>query len=271
MAHYFVGDVQGCYSELMRLLERVNFDPKQDKLISVGDLVARGSESKQVAKLVLELGDSIEMTLGNHDLHLMSIHAGLFSAKKNDLLTALLDADFIDDYILWLRNQPLIRYYPTHHLIAVHAGLHPDLSLKLQLSLAQAAQTKLSSANYKSWLKKMYGNEPKYFSGALSDSEKFRFIINVTTRMRYLDKDGNLEFKSKMPISDAPESLQPWFNFNPIEIDINQPKVIFGHWASLHGNTGLNNYYALDTGCVWGSELTLYCADNQQFYRQSKL
>ena len=58
MATYFVGDLQGCYDELQLLLERVNFEPAQDKLYLVGDLVARGDKSLECLRLVKSLGDA---------------------------------------------------------------------------------------------------------------------------------------------------------------------------------------------------------------------
>ncbi|KMT66276.1 symmetrical bis(5'-nucleosyl)-tetraphosphatase [Catenovulum maritimum] len=269
MAHYFVGDIQGCYSELMSLLDRVNFEPSTDTLVPVGDLVARGPESELVASLMLKLGDAVKPVLGNHDLHLLSIYSGLYSAKKNDKLEALLNAEFIEDYIDWLRFQPLIRCFPEFNLVTSHAGLHPDLSLDLHLSLADSAQQKLRADNYQDWLKKMYGNKPDCYSQDLSDTDKFRLIVNITTRMRYLDKRNRLDFKAKMPVGESPKSLTPWFEC--YAENTMMPKVIFGHWASLLGQTNRQSVIALDTGCVWGNELTMYCAENQTYYRKSAL
>jgi bis(5'-nucleosyl)-tetraphosphatase (symmetrical) len=52
------------------------------------------------------------------------------------------------------------------------------------------------------------------------------------------------------------ESLVPWFTIDPKRFS--QAKWIFGHWASLMGDTGNDNVIALDTGYVWGNALTIY-------------
>lgn len=267
MAHYFVGDIQGCYDELMRLLDDVQFDPANDKLCPVGDLVARGPDSDKVAQLMLTLADSVQTVLGNHDLHLLAIYAGFHKPKKNDKLLTLLASSHIDAYINWLRQQPLIRQFPEFNIVMSHAGLHPDLSLEQQLQLAQAAEQKLSSANYKVWLEKMYGNDPKVWRTHLTDVEQFRFIVNVTTRMRFINDDGALEFKTKVAPEDAPLNLSPWFKIPP---RINNT-MVFGHWASLLGNTGHKQFIALDTGCVWGNKLTMYRPEDGRFFSQACL
>ncbi len=267
MAHYFVGDIQGCYDELMRLLDKVKFNPEQDKLCPVGDLVARGPASEKVAKLMLELDQAVEPVLGNHDLHLLSTYVGLYEPKKNDKLKKLIHAPFIDKYLKWLRKQPLIREYPEFNLVMSHAGLHPSLPVSEQMALAACAQEKLAGKDYKKWLDRMYGNEPRKWRAHLTEEEAFRFIINTTTRMRFIDDEGALEFKCKLPPEQAPLHLSPWF-----EVENHNPQTfIFGHWAALLGNTRNSKFIGLDTGCVWGHQLTCYKAQTQEFFAQASL
>ena len=45
MATYLIGDVHGCYDELIALLHKVEFTPGKDTLWLTGDLVARGPGS----------------------------------------------------------------------------------------------------------------------------------------------------------------------------------------------------------------------------------
>lgn len=271
MAHYFVGDIQGCYDELTRLLDKVKFDPTQDILCPVGDLVARGPASEKVAKLMLELDleQAVEPVLGNHDLHLLSIYAGLFKDKKNDKLKTLIQSPMVSEYAKWLRAQPLIRYYPEFNIIVSHAGTHPFVPLETQIELANQAQQKLASKDYKIWLERMYGNEPRKWRSHLTEEEAFRFIINTTTRMRFIDDDGALDFKTKHPPSQAPLNLSPWFELKPKTTPA--PIHVFGHWAALLGKTDNSNFIGLDTGCVWGNKLTMYKAETKEFFVQQSL
>lgn len=49
---WVVGDLHGCYTNLMGKLDELKFDPAQDLLISVGDLVDRGSENVECLELI---------------------------------------------------------------------------------------------------------------------------------------------------------------------------------------------------------------------------
>ncbi|EWH09113.1 diadenosine tetraphosphatase [Catenovulum agarivorans DS-2] len=269
MAHYFVGDIQGCYDELMRLLERVNFDPSQDKLCPVGDLVARGPASEKVAKLMLDMQSSVMAVLGNHDLHFLSTLHGLYQAKKNDHLDALLNAPFAQAYGQWLLQQPLVRHFSDLDIVMSHAGLHPQLTLQQHLEMSQWVQQVLQNGQPKPWLKGMYGDKVNKLHADSSVQDKFNFIINVTTRMRYLKSKGQLDFKCKDTLAAAPEHLTPWFKMPRVEQSDYQ--IVFGHWASLMGSVQNQHYMALDTGCVWGQYMTMYCAETGTKYQQSSL
>ncbi|WP_143870599.1 symmetrical bis(5'-nucleosyl)-tetraphosphatase [Catenovulum sediminis] len=268
MAHYFVGDIQGCYEELMRLLDRINFDPTEDKLCPVGDLVARGPDSDKVAKLMLEMQGSVEVVLGNHDLHFLSVYHNLFTAKKNDKLEALLNADFVDNYVNWLKRQPLFRVYDKLNIIVSHAGMHPHLSLHKHLELADFAQQKIAGEKSKKWLKTMYGDKVSIWHSGLSKEDEFKAIINIATRMRYIKDNGELDFKHKNSPQETPY-LTPWFDVTP-----QHPKgykMVFGHWASLMGQTHNPQFKALDTGCVWGNHMTMYVAESDEIFIQPSI
>src|SRR4029453_7768143 len=118
MATYAIGDIHGCFKTLRGLLRRIAFDPRQDRLWFVGDLVNRGPRSLEVLRWAVEQGDRIVVVLGNHDLHLLARAAGVSEAKKRDTLEAVLAAPDRDDLLGWLHNRPFV--YREGDLLLVH-------------------------------------------------------------------------------------------------------------------------------------------------------
>ncbi|NQZ80842.1 MAG: symmetrical bis(5'-nucleosyl)-tetraphosphatase [Colwellia sp.] len=254
MAVYFVGDIQGCYDELIALLNQVSFSKENDQLWVAGDLVARGPKSLATLRFIKSLGDSTKVVLGNHDLHLLAVYAGLKKVKKQDQLTDLLNAVDVDELMTWLIQQPLIQKLPDENTYMSHAGISPQWSIEEAILHAEIAHQQLTSPQSSQWLKNMYGEQPHDWQHAHTDVEKFRYTINSLTRMRFCTLNGSLEFNCKESPSNAPSSLKPWYEL------INLSKHthwIFGHWASLMGECSPHNIYAIDTGCVWGNHLTL--------------
>ncbi|GLX79130.1 bis(5'-nucleosyl)-tetraphosphatase, symmetrical [Thalassotalea insulae] len=255
MAIYFIGDIQGCYRELRALLKQVNFTPSDDQLWAAGDLVARGPDSYATLKYLYSLGDSFKTVLGNHDLHLIATYVGLKKAKANDKLDELLSAPDVAELINWLASQPLLRKLPEEDVYLSHAGLPPQWTIEQAVAMAEFAQKKLNSVKRDKWLARMYGEQPNSWNQVKSKEDKFRYTINAFTRMRYCELSGALEFHNKLSPKDSPKHLKPWF-----ELATNQLQNcywIFGHWAALMGEVPHNNLFALDTGCVWGGDLTL--------------
>ena len=255
MAIYFVGDIQGCYSELKALLNQVNFSAKHDQLWVAGDMVARGPDSYKTLKYLISLGDSVKAVLGNHDLHLLAIHAGIKKAKQSDFLEALLAAPDADQLIDWLSQQPLLRKLPDENVFMSHAGLPPQWTIEEAISAAQFAEKKITSSQRNKWLAKMYGEKPNDWQAAKTKTDKFRYIVNGFTRMRYCYLDGKLEFNCKTAPEDASDNIKPWFKL--IANQRQNYQWVFGHWAALMGKIDVAGLYALDTGCVWGGHLTL--------------
>ncbi|HBY88339.1 MAG TPA: bis(5'-nucleosyl)-tetraphosphatase [Colwellia sp.] len=283
MAIYLVGDIQGCFNELTSLLTQVNFDHNQDVLYLAGDLVARGPNSLETLRFVKSLGESAKVVLGNHDLHLLAVHAGIKKAKKSDYLSALLAAPDINELMDWLATQPLIQKIPkicsnssdipftnqvqSEVAYMTHAGISPQWQLCDALEQANFIQTRLASPDRNTWLALMYGEKPNDWHQAITDVEKFRYSINALTRMRFCFLDGTLEFEQK----DAPDDIKvsnivPWFELSHT---INNTPWVFGHWASLMGKSSHSNIYPLDTGCVWGNQLTMLRWHDKKYFIQS--
>lgn len=253
MATYIVGDIQGCYDELIQLLSLANFNENDDELWVAGDLVARGPKSLETLRYLKKI--QAKIILGNHDLHLLATSIGIHKVKEKDKTRPILEANDSQVLLAWLRQQPLLLEHPQHKFIMVHAGILPSWSIQQAKQFAKEVERELQGNDYEALLKNMYGNHPIQWQDALSGIERTRYIINVFTRMRYCTLKGELEFENKLaPEQTDSHKLKPWFEINPRD---HQQPILFGHWAALLGKTGQDGLYALDTGCVWGNSLTM--------------
>lgn len=265
---FIVGDIQGCYSGLMDLLEKVQFDERKDRLIAVGDLVARGEDSLATLKYLLGLGSRFSTVLGNHDLHLLAVTQGIKPAKKGDRLANLLADKQLPDYVDWLRQFPLALAIDTHTVV-VHAGLYPSWSISELLGYSEEVAAHLSGPDWRTLLLQMYKNTPITWSDTLHGIPRLRFIINACTRMRFLKSDASLEFATKHHPDDAPAHIQPWFQFPNAKLKP-KDKVLFGHWAALDGETHNNRFVGLDTGYVWGNKMTAFHKESNSLIQVSR-
>ena len=260
---YVIGDIQGCYDGLRRVLDKVEFDETNDKLFAVGDLVARGEDSLSTLRFLKSLGSQFSSVLGNHDLHLLAVVNGIRKAKKSDKLEPLLNAADLTELVDWLRQFPLAAKLDEQSIM-VHAGLYPQWSIDECVSLSDEVSNILKSDDYATFLSKMYGNTPDKWSEKLEDDERLRFIVNACTRMRFVHTDGTLDFDNKShpsTVSNSPNStLKPWFEVENTKFTTSQ-RVIFGHWAALSGHTNNSQFIGLDTGYVWGQSMTLLNLD----------
>ena len=267
MARYFVGDIQGCLDELQLLLSQVAFDPACDELWLTGDLVARGPKSLETLRYIKSLKASAKTVLGNHDLHLIATYLGIKAVKPNDRLDDLLAAPDAAELIDWLIQQPLLR--TVDNVVLTHAGISPQWTVAQAIELADEAQLILQSEQSYDYLANMYHNEPTCWQNQHQGFARFRYIVNSLTRMRFCYPDASLDFvhKGSPHNNDNKLKLVPWFHFE--QPDWSDHRLIFGHWASLMGQTGKPHIIALDTGCVWGQYMTmLRLDDNKTFTAQ---
>lgn len=254
MATYAIGDIQGCFSALTRLLKTVDFNSDKDRLWIAGDLINRGPESLQTLQFLYKIRENLDIVLGNHDLHLLAVAAGFKKPTPSDTLDDILKAPIRDKLLNWLKQQPLIHHDSALNYTMVHAGIPPQWSISESLTYAKEVENILSSEDINAFLSVMYGNEPNHWDESLTGMDRLRLITNYFTRMRFCTPTGDLELKTKSHVNDAPTGYYPWFDITHRKTK--NDNIIFGHWAALEGKTRQNNIFALDTGCVWGGKLT---------------
>ncbi len=263
MATYAVGDVQGCFVELARLVERIRFDPASDELWFVGDLVNRGPHSLEVLRYVRALGSRATVMLGNHDLHLISIACGFGRPRADDTLAGVLNAADRDVLIDWLRGCSML--HATDRYVIVHAGLLPQWSIPTATLLAREVEVALRGADYLAYLAHMYGSEPDSWWDTLTGFDRFRVIVNAMTRMRFCSATGRMDFRHKDGAQSAPSGYAPWFALrNQRACD---PTIIFGHWSTL-GLHQSDRIVCIDTGCVWGGALTALRLEDRRVFQE---
>jgi bis(5'-nucleosyl)-tetraphosphatase (symmetrical) len=251
MSTYAVGDVQGCYDELRRLLDNVRFDPAADTLWLVGDLVNRGPKSVETMRFVRSLGDRAVTVLGNHDLHLLVVAAGVRKPHRGDTIDEILAAPDRDELLDWLRRRKLMHVESGYAM--VHAGLLPQWTIAQALALAGEVEAALQGPGYDALMRTMYGNEPAAWSEDLTGDDRLRVIINAMTRLRLCDAAGRMDFSHKEGLEHAPAGYLPWFEV-PGRKSAGTP-IVCGHWAAL-GLLLKDDLLSIDSGCVWGRELS---------------
>lgn len=267
MATYAIGDIQGCYDELEALLGVIGFQQSHDQLWFVGDLVNRGPKSLQVLRFVSSLGSGARVVLGNHDLNLIAVAAGVRKLKARDTVQDVLHAPDRDDLIAWLSRQPLLVHETGLPYAMVHAGLAPQWTVAEAALLAGEVQAVMASSRRTEFLGHMYGNQPDRWQEKLTGWDRLRFITNALTRIRYVDAAGRLDMTASGPPGSQPGSLTPWFELADRQSAGEQ--IIFGHWATLQLEGELDpmhRVYHLDTGCVWGGRLTALRLDDERYF-----
>ena len=268
MSTYAIGDVQGCFKELLQLLDKINFDETNDRLWFVGDIVNRGPASLEVLNFIMKLGDSAITVLGNHDLHLVALAEGIILPQKSDTLAPILRSPDKQELIAWFRQQPLMHHDKDLNFYMVHAGLPPQWEILQALELASEVSQFLNSGEYLTFIKVMYGNTPALWDENLTGNDRLRFIVNCFTRIRFLNDKHELNFSEKGAPGSNDDHLFPWFTID--DRKSKNEKIIFGHWATVHlGNIHdftPYNVYPIDTGCFWDGDLTAMRLEDEKLF-----
>jgi len=253
VAVYAVGDVQGCYDQLRRLLDRVRFDPGEDFLWLTGDLVNRGPGSLPVLRYVRALGSSAVTVLGNHDLTLLAVRYGHVKRRKKDTFGDVLAAEDGDELLHWLRNRPMVHRDGASGWTMVHAGFAPQWDLDQALACAAELECALRAEDFQAFLSRMYGDSPDRWQDDLEGFDRLRFITNCMTRLRFCDEQGRISMSDKGKPGTQPVGFHPWFEV-PGRRTTGEP-IVFGHWATL-GLHVADGVLGLDSGCAWGGRLS---------------
>jgi len=172
MRTYVIGDLQGCAHEAGLLLDRIAGDatsPEQARILFVGDLINRGPQSLAALRRMKTMSEAsegrIDALLGNHDLHLLAVAAGVRKASRSDTLDEILAAPELDELVGWLRRRPMAMFVDAHLL--VHAGVPPQWSAAQTMALAGEVEAVLRSDGWVDFLRQMYGNQPDRWDDGL--------------------------------------------------------------------------------------------------------
>jgi len=249
--NYLIGDVQGCCDALERLLGKIDFSPSRDHLYVLGDMVNRGPSSLGTLRRLRALGASATCLLGNHDLNLLAVAHGVRHAHRGDTIEDILNAPDRQEWLDWLRHRRMAVF--EHGWLMVHAGVVPQWDLAQTMQLAQEVESLLRSDALSEFLPQMYGDQPSRWEDTLQAQPRWRLIINVLTRIRFVRADGTLDLDTKDGVDATPAGFFPWFDA-PHRRTAATP-IAFGHWATL-GLVNRPHLLALDTGCVWGRQLS---------------
>jgi|TARA_B110000014_G_C20123530_1_gene596748 bis(5'-nucleosyl)-tetraphosphatase (symmetrical) len=251
MSIYAIGDLQGCFFSLQSLLKTIDFNSRDDELWFVGDLVNRGKGSLEVLNWCYNHRDKIKIVLGNHDLHFLAVALKVKSISKKDTIAPILESKNLSKFIEWLLSIPLV--YGNKEYLMVHAGISPFWSSNLAKNISKEITTKLNK-NPKNFLESMYGNFPNMWDINNKKKDILRYAINSLTRMRTLNKDGSINFSFKESLNEIPTNLIPWYLFPAVK---RKEFILSGHWSAI-GIQSYANGITLDSGCIWGRQLSAY-------------
>jgi bis(5'-nucleosyl)-tetraphosphatase (symmetrical) len=202
------------------------------------------------------------VVLGNHDLHLLAVAAGIRPVHRDDTVDEILAAPDRDALLHWMRGVPLA--HREQGVLFVHAGVLPDWDADRTLALSEEVRLRLAADDHAAFLREMYGNEPARWDDALTGHDRLRCVVNALTRVRMLAPDGTMNLKHKDASARAPAGLVPWFD-HPQRATRGTP-IVFGHW-STEGLVMREDAIGLDTGCVWGGRLTALRLEDRALFQ----
>lgn len=265
MATYLIGDIQGCYDPLQRMLQKINFDPAADRLWCCGDVVNRGGQSLEVLRLMHSLGRRLVITLGNHDLYLLADHVRYPAGNTRNLeFRKVLKAHDRDHLMSWLQRRPLAFWSQSHNLLMVHAGVVPSWTARDTLNHASEVQRVLRSDQAARFLSRLHKNTARRWKEDRTGVERLKMITAILTRMRFCDENGKALWGASGPPGTQPPEYRPWYRHR--HRGTRDVRMVFGHWAAL-GLRIKTRYIALDSGCVWGGRLSAFRLEDERLFQ----
>jgi Predicted phosphohydrolases len=195
-----IGDIHGCYDELMDLLKKVELTI-EDRVFAVGDLTVKGPKSREVLEL-FSRDSRFSSVIGNHDLALVNFWKGETNSLKTVQQRTFDELAESEHLFEFLASLPPYLELESH--VIVHAGIRPGVPLSRQ---------------------------------ALADLVELRTLGQDRT-----SREGT-----------------PWY-----ELYNDEKVALFGHWPSSSPRIG-RRAIGLDTGCVYGFQLTAYILEDDQF------
>jgi bis(5'-nucleosyl)-tetraphosphatase (symmetrical) len=265
-ATYAIGDVQGCFDDLLRLLDKIDFDPELDRLWFTGDLVNRGPNSLALLRFVRGLGSAAISVLGNHDLNLLAVAAGAQATGSKDTISEILDAPDCEELLFWLRHQPLLHHDERLGFTMVHAGLPPQWGLDEARACAAELESVLQNFNYEDLFAHLGEHKPLRWRDDLDGWGRLRFMVNCFTQLRWCDASGRLDLAGERRKASGKKRSMPWFDV-PTRSSKGLP-ILFGHWAALdHKGLKKRRVYPLDTGCANGGRFTALRLQDGRYFQ----
>lgn len=265
MATYLIGDIQGCYAPLQRLLKKIRFDPASDRLWSCGDLVNRGGRSLEVLRLLHSIEKNVVVTLGNHDLYLLSENQLCPDGKsKNKEFRTILKSRDRKPLLAWLQRQPLAHWSDEHQLLMMHAGVVPQWTAQDTLDHAAEVEEVLRSPNSAEFLSRVGKTSARRWRDNRTGMARLKLITAILTRIRFCDAHGKAIWSASGPPGSQPKAYLPWFKHKGRAT--RDVRIAFGHWAAL-GVRIKKRYIALDSGCVWGGRLSAFRLDDDTLFQ----
>lgn len=262
MATYIIGDIQGCYDPLQRLLEKINFDTAVDRLWCPGDLVNRGGQSLETLRLLKSLGNRFTMTLGNHDLYLLKENwrfpEGGSSNREMDVILHAHDRQQLMD---WLQQQPLAYWSKKHKVLMVHAGVIPQWTIKQTLAHAAEVEGVLRSKKPGKFFSKMNKLRVRRWREKSTGWKRRQLISKILTGIRFCDKNGKILSRPSGPPGSQPYPYKPWYKHKNRQT--RDSTIMFGHWAAL-GLHIKKRVICMDSGCVWGGRMSALRLEDRQ-------
>ncbi|NOS79208.1 MAG: symmetrical bis(5'-nucleosyl)-tetraphosphatase [Nitrospira sp.] len=188
--------------------------------------------------------------LGHHDLFLLAASEGIAPVRHKDTIQDVLEANGCRELMAWLRRQPL--HYCEGPFLMIHAGLLPQWTIDESARFAREVEAVLAGPEYRTFLHSLFHGPSPQWNPSLTGSERLVSIARVFTRLRTCTPTGEMSGFSGPP-NQAPAGYFPWFRIPNRKQT--EATVICGHWAAL-GLCIEPNILAIDSGCVWGKQLT---------------